>query len=103
MKQLNALITNMESQDLPESQNEYINNRLTKWDKFKQYFFAAPAIILFLTIMYGLLTDGEVYRLGVILSIMLFPIAIISYNSTMRKVFRLKEEWWKMDVKNKLK
>jgi len=88
---------------LPESQNEYINNRLTKWDKFKQYFFAAPAIILFISIIYGLMSDGLVHRPSVILSIVLFPIAIISYNSTMRKVYRLKEEWWKIDVKSKLK
>ena len=86
-----------------ETQNEYINNRLTKLDKFKQYFFSAPAIILFLTILYGLMTDGEVYRPGVILSILLFPIAVVTYSSTMRKVFRLKEEWLKLDVKNKTK
>ncbi len=70
-----------------ETLNEYISNRLTKWDRFKQYFFAAPAIILFLTIVYGLLMDGLVYRPGVILSILLFPISIISYNSTIRKLF----------------
>jgi hypothetical protein len=59
-----------------ESQNEYINNRLTKWDKFKQYFFAAPAIVLFLSIIYGLLT-GEVHRPSVILSIILFSYLLL--------------------------
>ena len=88
---------------LPETQNEYISNRLTKWDRFKQYFFAAPAIILFLSIIYGLLTGGDAHYPSIILSVMLFPIAIISYNSTIRKILHLKEEWIKLDVRNKLK
>lgn len=84
-----------------ETLNDYIKARLTKWDKFKQYFFAAPAIVLFLTIVHGFLAlgGGEPSKFGIGLFIILFPIAIISYNSTIRKITSLKEEWYRINSK----
>ena len=78
--------------------SQYVNNRLTRWDKFKLRFFWTPAVMLMLFIMYGLTLGGGdfTFQQGRIFLIIWIPIAVVAvvfHQSATKKVNELKEAW----------
>jgi len=76
--------------------SQYVNNRLTRWDKFKLKFFWTPAVMLAVFIMLGLIFGDPTYEQSRPFLIIWIPtavLAVVFHQSATKKVNVLKEEW----------
>lgn len=80
------------------TKSEYVNNGLTRWDRFRLKFFWAPAALLVGFILWGLaFGGGEItYDQGRVFLLIWIPVAtvaVVFHQGATKKVNRLIENW----------